>query len=84
MQVYSTNEFLKDIRKISAKDKERLNKIIKQLLLKEISGKQLHHSTNTFSIRLENKRLIYQVVEKEDKLILLFFKSRADVYEYLK
>ncbi len=84
MQVEATNEFLADIKKISLKDKARLDKIINRLSKSEKLGKQLHHVTNVFSIRIKNKRLVYEIRDKEDKLILLFFKSREDVYEYLK
>jgi len=83
MDVEATKEFQKDIKKLTAKDSERLNEIIKRLSASEKLGKQLHHQKEVYSIRIENKCLVYQILEKEAKIILLFFKSREDVYEYL-
>ncbi len=83
MDVEATKEFQKDIGKLTARDRVRLNEIIKRLSNSEKLGKQLHHLNAVYSIRIENRRLIYQIFEKEAKIILLFFKSREDVYEYL-
>ncbi len=84
MDVEKTGEFDKDIKKLTAKEKQRLGEIISEIAHSGKKGKQLHHLKEVFSIRIENKRLVYQIMEKEDKLLLLMFKSREDVYEYLK
>jgi mRNA-degrading endonuclease RelE of RelBE toxin-antitoxin system len=83
MDVEATREFQKDIKKLTAKDRGRLDEIIKRLSNSEKLGKQLHHLNEVYSVRIENRRLIYQILEKEAKVRLLFFKSREDVYEYL-
>jgi mRNA-degrading endonuclease RelE of RelBE toxin-antitoxin system len=83
VEAEATGEFQKDIKKLTAKDRERLDEIIRRLSASERLGKQLHHLKEAYSIRIENKRLVYQILGKEAKVRLLFFKSREDVYEYL-
>ena len=83
MEIDSTREFEKDIKKLGGKDRKRLDEIIILLSSGTLLGKRLHHLKNVYSVRMENRRLIYQVVEKQNKIILMMFKSREDVYGYL-
>ena len=83
MQIEQTREFEKDTKKITGKQRQRLDEIVKVLVNSEKPGKQLHHLEGVYSIYIENKRLVYQVNERENKVILLLFKSREGVYDYL-
>jgi len=84
MNIEKTGEFDKDTKKLTVKERQRLDEIISGIAHSGKKGKRLHHLKDVLSIRIDNKRLVYQVIEKEDKLILLMFKSRADVYTYLR
>ena len=83
MQIEHTREFEKDTKKITGKQRQRLDEIVRMLANSEKLGKPLHHMMEVYLIYIENKRLVYRIVEKENKVILLFFKSREDVYDYL-
>ncbi len=82
MEVFSTGEFDRDIKKIDKNTKLRIRKIIAELKSLNFIGKPLRHAKNVYSIRIENKRFVYKV--EEDKVVLLFFKSRENVYDYLR
>jgi mRNA-degrading endonuclease RelE of RelBE toxin-antitoxin system len=84
MEVEKTRVFEKDTKKLSVKTMQRIDDIVKRLKNKEKIGGQLHHFKDVYSIRMDNKRLVYQMLEKEGKIILLLFKSREEVYDYLK
>ena len=84
MEIEKTREFERDTKKLTAKSMQRIDEIVKRLTNSEKVGSQLHHFKDVYSVRLDNKRLVYQILEKEDKIILLLFKSREEVYEYLK
>lgn len=82
MEIFSTIEFDKDIKKIDKNTKDRIEEIINGLKKSDFKGKPLGHVKKIYSIRIENKRFVYQV--DENKVILLFFKSRENVYDYLR
>lgn len=84
MEVEQTREFEKDAKRITAKTKQRIDDIVKLLSKSAELGEELHYMKGVYSIRIENKRLIYQILKKENRVILLMFKSREDVYTYLK
>ncbi|MDE1871226.1 MAG: type II toxin-antitoxin system RelE/ParE family toxin [Candidatus Micrarchaeota archaeon] len=84
MEIEQAREFEKDVKKVTAKTKQRIDDIAKLLASSTKLGDQLHHMKDVYSIRIENRRLVYQILEKEDKIILLLFKSREEVYEYLR
>ncbi len=84
MEFEQTNEFKKDIKKLSAGKKKRLKKQLETLPKNPESEKALRHLKNVFSIRIGNKRLIYKFKPKEDTILLLFYKGREDVYELLR
>lgn len=83
MKIEQTKEFEKDTKKITGKQRQRLDEIARMLMNSEKPGKQLHYLKDVYSIYIENKRLVYRVDEKENKVTLLFFKSREGVYDYL-
>jgi mRNA-degrading endonuclease RelE of RelBE toxin-antitoxin system len=83
MRIEQTGEFEKDTKKITGKQKQRLDEIIRMLANSEKPGKQLHHLKEVYSVYIENKRLVYQFNENENKVVLLLFKSREGVYDYL-
>ncbi len=84
MEVEQTREFEKDTKKITVKTKQRIDDVVKLLASSAKLGGELHHMKDVYSIRIENKRLVYQILGKENKIMLLLFKSREEVYEYLK
>jgi len=84
MKVERTKEFEKDTKKISAKTKQRIDEVVRTVINSKKFGKELHHMKDVYSVRIENKRLVYQVLENEDKVMLLLFKSREEVYRYLQ
>jgi mRNA-degrading endonuclease RelE of RelBE toxin-antitoxin system len=84
MEVEQTREFEKDIKKITAKTKQRIDDIVKLLANSAKLGDELHYMKDVYSVRIENKRLVYQILKKENKIILLLFKSREEVYTYLR
>ncbi len=68
-----------DVEETTAKERLRIDEIIGRLAGNEDIGKPLHHMEDVFSIRIENKRLIYNKNTKDGKITILFFKSREDV-----
>lgn len=82
MEILSTNEFDRDIRKASKEDIKRINVVVQSLRVKNFVGKQLHHTKNIYSVRIGNKRLVYRA--EGSAVTLLFFKSREGVYDYLR
>ena len=82
MEVFSTNEFDKDFKKADKEATERIKKILDELKSSNFIGKPLRHLKNTYTVRINNKRFVYKV--EEDKVTLLFFKSREDIYDYLR
>ena len=84
MNVEKTVEFDKDTKKTTVRERKRLDEVISAIVYSGKKGKQLHHLRDVYSIRLQNKRLVYQILEKENKLLLMMFKSREDVYTYLR
>ncbi len=84
MEVEKTREFEKDTKKVSAKTKQRIDDVVRTVISSGKFGKELHHMKDVYSVRIENKRLVYQILERENKIILLLFKSREEVYKYLQ
>ena len=82
MNVEQTREFERDTKKINSKTKQRIDDIVKLLTNSAKLGDELHYMKDVYSIRIENKRLVYQILD--DKVILLLFKSREEVYTYLR
>lgn len=84
MLIESTNEFEKDLKKINREESSRIKDVIQKLENGEQPGKPLLYVRNVFSVRIGNKRLIYRTEAGSDKVLLLFFKSREQVYDYLR
>lgn len=84
MQIEVTREFEKDTKKITEKERQRLDEIVVRLAKSESLGKQLHHMKDVFSVYIGNKRLVYKAVPEHGRIVLLFFKSREGVYDYLR
>jgi mRNA-degrading endonuclease RelE of RelBE toxin-antitoxin system len=82
MEILSTGEFDKDLKKANKEEVKRIRTLIELLKAAGIMGKQLHHVKNTYSVRIGNKRLVYRV--EKSKVTLLFFKSRENIYDYLR
>lgn len=82
MEILSTGEFDKDLKKANKEEVKRIHTLIELLKASGIMGKQLHYVKNTYSVRVGNKRLVYRV--EKSKVTLLFFKSREDIYDYLR
>ena len=84
MQIRSSSEFEKDIRKLDLHERKRLKEIIEKLGEAPEMGKPLHHFGNLFSIRAQNRRLVYQFSREKQEVILLLYKDRDEVYQYLR
>ncbi len=82
MEIFSTYEFDKDFKKADKESVKRIKYIVAELKTSNYLGKELVHMRNTYSIRINNKRLVYRI--ENEKVILLFFKSRENVYDYLR
>lgn len=82
MEIFSTSEFDKDFKKADKEAVKRIRYLITELKASNYLGKELTHAKRTYSIRIGNKRFVYRV--ENDKVILLFFKSRENVYDYLR
>ena len=76
-----TNRFERDVRKIKASSiKRRLQKQIQKIVEDPASGKPLRYGLKgEWTIRIKPYRLIHAVVE--DRLILLRFEHRKEVYD---
>ncbi|VVB58516.1 Uncharacterised protein [Candidatus Anstonella stagnisolia] len=84
MDFLRSKEFEKDIKKLDANEKTLLRKMLEKIQFAPDKGKPLRHLGNIFSERIGNKRLVYQILEKENKIGLLLYKGRDEVYEFLK
>lgn len=89
MEIFSTSEFDKDYKKASKEEVKRINEAVEQIkacsfIRNDCVGKQLHHTKDTYSIRIGNKRVVYRIEKENARALLLFFKSREGVYDYLK
>ncbi len=82
MKIFSTSEFDKDFKKADKEAVKRIRYLITELKTSNYLGKELAHAKRTYSIRIGNKRFVYRV--ENDKVILLFFESRENVYDYLR
>lgn len=82
MQLLKTESFEKDIKRLDGAYKQRLKKVIEKILENPRRGKGMEHFPNVFSERIEPFRLIYRV--KENELLLICFKNRDEVYQYLR
>lgn len=84
MLIESTNEFEKDLKRISKEESGRIKDAIQRLESGEQQGKPLLYVKNVFSVRIGNKRLIYRMELGSGRALILFFKNREQVYDYLR
>lgn len=82
MEIFSTEEFDKDLKKADKEALRRIKEIAKELEMSNFLGKPLSHLKSVYSIRINGKRLVYRV--EGERVTLLFFKSRENVYDYLR
>lgn len=82
-ELLKTGIFEKDIKTLDGSLKLRLKKAIEKIMQTPQLGKPLKHNSNTFSERIENRRLIYRI-QNNNQILLVCFKHREEVYEFLK
>ncbi|MEK7084519.1 MAG: hypothetical protein AAB932_04760 [Patescibacteria group bacterium] len=84
MELLKTREFEKDIKRLDKWERELVREAIGKIQREPGCGKPMEHFRDVFSIRLNPKRLIYWLKKPESKIVLLIYKNRDEVYEYLK
>jgi len=84
MEFESPPVFDKDMRKLDRHEKAELKGLLEKILENPENGKPLEHYANVFSKRTEHKRLVYKLMRQEGKILLLLYKNRDEVYEFLK
>lgn len=82
MQTTQTEFFERDVKKLGNDLKQRIKKSIQKISDNPRAGKPLKHFTNVFTERIENYRLTYRL--QEDEILLVCFKNRDEVYEFIK
>lgn len=85
MKVEIRDSIVKDIKRVSRKEKEKLQKIydtfLKSQNITDIQGvKKLKGYENFYRIRMGDYRLGF--VAKSDKIVFLRFLHRKDIYKY--
>lgn len=85
MKVEIRDSIVKDIKRVSRKEKEKLQKIYDTFLkaqnITDIQGvKKLKGYENFYRIRMGDYRLGF--VAKSDKIVFLRFLHRKDIYKY--
>lgn len=74
--------FEKDLRKLPADLKRRIDAQVRILENQPFSGKRLRGGLEgSYSLRIGNYRVIYSVVESEKRVVLLTVGHRRTVYE---
>jgi len=84
MELLSTGEFGKDIKHLDKTLRAILQKTIEKIADAPERGKALGHYLDVFSTRIEGKRLVYHLDRKEQKITLMIYKKRDEVYDYLR
>ena len=84
MELESTAVYDKDIKKLDKHEKAELKDLLEKILENPEIGKPMEHHANVFSKRTEHRRLIYKVFKNEGKILLLLYKNRDEVFEFLK
>ncbi|MCX6773445.1 MAG: type II toxin-antitoxin system RelE/ParE family toxin [Candidatus Micrarchaeota archaeon] len=79
----TTKEFEKDFKKLDANERKILKEHLQLIERNPESGKPMRHHANIFSLRIMNRRLIYEIF-KEERIVLHFYKNRDEVYAYLR
>ena len=84
MPLQKTREFEKDVKRLDKPQRKRLGECIDDLQAHPGIGKPMEHFHNVVSIRLSEKRLVYYLKLGDSAILLLLYKNRDEVYEYLK
>jgi len=82
LKILQTPVFEKDAKRLDGGLRKRLGKTIEKIAANPLFGKPLRHAPCFFSERIENFRLVYRFQNNE--LLLICFKNRDEVYQYLK
>ena len=80
-ELYQTDTFRNDLKKVDKRTKESLRHIIEKLLEDPTRYKPLKGKPGYYRIRLGVYRLIYKL--EAEKIVLMFVKKRGTVYKKL-
>ncbi len=84
MEFESTLVFDRDVKKLDKHEKKVLKELLEKIAKQPEIGKPMGHFANVFSKRTIHRRLIWQVKKQENKILLLLYKNRDEVYEELR
>ncbi|MBU1196876.1 hypothetical protein KJ765_00030 [Candidatus Micrarchaeota archaeon] len=84
MEFESTSVFDNDVKKLDKNGRKKLKNLLEKIALQPESGKPMEHYANVFSKRTTNRRLVWQVNKKKDKIRLLLYKNRDGAYDALR
>ncbi len=84
MDFESTPVFDKDVKKLDKHERKVLKELLEKIEKQPEIGKPMEHFANVFSKRTIHRRLIWQVKRQENKILLLLYKNRDEVYEELR
>ncbi|GEM_PF-878738 len=84
MELLKTGEFERDIKRMDKPLRAVLQNSIGKISREPERGKPLGHFSDIFSVRIEGKRLIYHYDKKEQRITLMMYKKRNEVYEYMR
>jgi mRNA-degrading endonuclease RelE of RelBE toxin-antitoxin system len=84
MELLKTGEFERDIKHIDKPLRAVLQNSIDKISGEPERGKPLGHFSDIFSVRIEGKRLIYHYDKKGQRITLMMYKKRDEVYDYMR
>jgi len=84
MDFESTAAFDADVKKLDRNERALLKVLLEKISLQPEAGKPLTHCANVFSRRAGPRRLVWQVKQREGKILLLLYKNRDEAYEALR
>ena len=84
MEFGTTKEFEKDFKKLDANERKILKEHLQLMEKNPESGKPMRHHANIFSLRIMNRRLIYEIFKEEKKIVLHFYKNRDEACSYIR
>ena len=80
--LFLKNTAVKSINKLSAKDKEKIAKVLESLRVNPFSGKKLAGEFKDFySVRVWPYRTIYTIIKKELVVLVVDVTHRQEVYK---
>jgi mRNA-degrading endonuclease RelE of RelBE toxin-antitoxin system len=84
LELLKTGEFERDIKHTGRPLRAVLQSSIGKVSKEPERGKPLGHFSDIFSMRIEGKRLIYHYDKKGQRITLMMYKKRDEVYEYMR